>query len=243
MMDIADTAQGSSTAASGSAAAVASPPPTPPAPGPATVRGGLPPVGYTLTLPKLWLRLDLAAGPAAAVEAYWSRALAGLPAEEAAGARAVAGGYLEAAVRSACTRSGRDLYLPDPERLDGPANASCVLVSEVPMGRAAHVKPAPVVRRVLEEVPGSVAVTVHRAPGVRIESLCDPDRGTVPGTVSGTAADGAALRRIEYVLAVPGDPAGRWLSLALFAPRRGRAALVDSFDEAALSLRWTEADR
>jgi hypothetical protein len=193
----------------------------------------VPPVGYSLTLPRFWLLLDLSAGPDAAAEAYWARALAGHSAQERACARAVAGDRLETMVKSACTRSGRALYLPDPGRKDGSANASCVLVSEVPMGRAANIAAEPVVRRVLADVPGSRSVKVQGAPGVRIDALCDPVRGAT-----------TALRRIEFVLAVPGDSAGRWLSLALFTPRHSRTQdLIGSFDEAVRSLRWPGGDR
>jgi hypothetical protein len=205
-----------------------------------------PPVDYRLTLPRLWLRLDLDAGPQAAAAAYWARALAGYSPPDQATARALAGDRLESAVTSACARSGRALYLPDPARQDGAANASCVLVSEVPMGRAANIAVKAVVRRVLAEVPGSRAVTVQRAPGVRIDALYDPGPGArarsgIPGVVGGAAE---VLRRIEFVLAVPRDPAGRWLSLALFTPRHGRAQdLIGSFDEAVRELSWSGGER
>lgn len=199
--------------------------------------------GYTVVIPPGWCRIPLRHGTNAAIKKILDRSFRHLPRDRVAPYRMEIERRLKALVAQSRSNGGLDLYLPVEPAQDGPVPASFV-VSEaryLPPAQdgqegedGEEIDPAPVLAYLASESAGARIVEADGAPGLRTEQIVRP----------GPEAEFQyASRRVEYTLAVPGNP-GRWLVAAFSTPGSadpdGQLArlLTELFDAIMLTFRW-----
>jgi hypothetical protein len=188
-----------------------------------------PPIRYSLALdPAAWHRIRLDGHAEADVRVLLDQAFAGVPESEAAAAREQLAERFAAQIAAARARNGLDLYLPaDPAHRH--AGAVAVLAAQVVIPTSVPLDPAVLVAKVADGNPAARTGVIAGSAAVRIDNAGALD------------ADGGepAARRVEYIVAVPNDPEGRWLSVALTAlPDAGTDVLVAEFDQVIATVQW-----
>jgi hypothetical protein len=193
--------------------------------------------GYTVVIPPGWCRIPLRHGTNAAIKKILDKSFRHLPRDRVAPYRREIERRLKALVAQSRSNAGLDLYFPVDPTQDGPVPAS-FLVSEARYSPAAEtgeeIDPAQVLAYLASESEGARIIEADGAPGLRTERIAPP----------GPEAElQYATRRVEYTLAVPGNP-GRWLVAAFSTPGAadpdGRLALLltELFDAIMLTFRW-----
>lgn len=193
--------------------------------------------GYTVVIPPGWCRIPLRHGTNAAIKKILDRSFRHLPRDRVAPYRMEIERRLKALVAQSRSNAGLDLYFPVEPAQDGPVPAS-FLVSEArysaPAEDGEEIDPAQVLAYLASESAGPRIIEADGAPGLRTEQIVRP----------GPEAEFQyASRRVEYTLAVPGNP-GRWLVAAFSTPGSadpdGQLArlLTELFDAIMLTFRW-----
>lgn len=196
--------------------------------------------GYTVVIPPGWCRIPLRQGTNAAIKKILDRSFRHLPRDRVAPYRMEIERRLKILVAQSRSNAGLDLYFPVDPAQDGPVPAS-FLVSEARYSPPAEdgedggeIDPAQVLAYLASESAGARIVEADGAPGLRTEQIVRP----------GPEAEFQyATRRVEYTLAVPGNP-GRWLVAAFSTPGSadpdGQLArlLTELFDAIMLTFRW-----
>jgi hypothetical protein len=193
--------------------------------------------GYTVVIPPGWCRIPLRQGTNAAIKKILDRSFRHLPRDRVAPYRREIERRLMALVAQSRSNAGLDLYFPVEPAQDGPVPAS-FLVSEArysaPAEDGEEIDPAQVLAYLASESAGARIIEADGAPGLRTEQIVHP----------GPEAEFQyATRRVEYTLAVPGNP-GRWLVAAFSTPGSadpdGKLArlLTELFDAIMLTFRW-----
>jgi hypothetical protein len=193
--------------------------------------------GYTVVIPPGWCRIPLRHGTNAAIKKILDRSFRHLPRDRVAPYRMEIERRLKALVAQSRSNAGLDLYFPVEPAQDGPVPAS-FLVSEArysaPAEDGEEIDPAQVLAYLASESAGARIIEADGAPGLRTEQIVRP----------GPEAEFQyASRRVEYTLAVPGNP-GRWLVAAFSTPGSadpdGQLArlLTELFDAIMLTFRW-----
>jgi hypothetical protein len=191
-------------------------------------------------IPPGWCRIPLRQGTNAAIKKILDRSFRHLPRDRVAPYRMAIERRLKALVAQSRSNAGLDLYFPVDAAQDGPVPAS-FLVSEARYSPAAEdgedaeeIDPVQVLAYLASESAGARIIEADGAPGLRTEQIVRP----------GPAAEFQyASRRVEYTLAVPGNP-GRWLVAAFSTPGSadpdGKLALLltELFDAIMLTFRW-----
>jgi hypothetical protein len=214
---------------------------------PETVSGaatGVPPpaevpvTGYTIVLPGGWRRLPVRAGTDKAIkdilDEAFRRVPKGLPRDKVMPYRREFERRLSDMVRKARQKGGVDLYLP-VQHVHGMAVPASFVVSQGSLGSAKYAEPAEIIACLGAEGENATQVTVDGAVGVRTERIAAPDPAQEITVGS---------RRVDYVLAMPGDP-DSWLVVAFSTPGDGDPAgefagiLVELFDAMMSTFRWT----
>jgi len=200
--------------------------------------------GYSLVLPPGWVQIPLDEDAAPTVRRLLDRAFADVPPDvppdTVASLRRRLEGRLTATLVAARRTGGTGLYLPT-ERMGGVLVPASFVVGEVePRIGDGHGDPGELVPRVLTGMlaadEGARAVEVDGAPAVRTES-------TAAAEPDGEAVLPAASRRVDYVVAVPGQP-GRWLSVSCTVLEAAddehdlAGLLVELFDAVMTTFRW-----
>ena len=199
--------------------------------------------GYTVVIPPGWCRIPLRHGTNAAIKKILDRSFRHLPRDRVAPYRMEIERRLKALVAQSRSNAGLDLYFPVEPAQDGPVPAS-FLVSEARYAAPAQdgeggeeIDPAQVLAYLASESAGGRIIEADGAPGLRTEQIVRP----------GPEAEFQyAARRVEYTLAVPGNP-GRWLVAAFSTPGSadpdGQLArlLTELFDAIMLTFRWLPA--
>lgn len=188
-----------------------------------------PPVRYSLALdPAAWHRIRLDDHAEADVKVLLDQAFAGVPESEAAAARQQLAERFTTQIAAARARNGLDLYLPaDP--VHRRAGAVAILAAQVVIPTSVPLDPAELVAKVAAGNPAARTGVIAGSAAVRIDNAgaLDADGGEPPA------------RRVEYIVAVPNDPDGRWLSVALTTlADAGADPLVAEFDEVVGTVRW-----
>ena len=203
----------------------------------ASPRGRLPAAGYTVVIPPGWSRIPLRQGTNAAIKKILDESFRHLPRDRVAPYRLEIERRLKALAAQSRSNAGLDLYLPVDPAQDGPVPAS-FLVSEAryspPAEASEEIDPVQVLAYLASESAGARIIEADGAPGLRTEQIVRP----------GPEAEiQYASRRVEYTLAVPGNP-GRWLVVAFSTPGSadpdGQLArlLTELFDAIMLTFRW-----
>jgi hypothetical protein len=192
------------------------------------------PVRYRIALdPMVWSRVRLDGHAEADLGVLLDAAFAGVPEDEAAPARQQLASRFATQIAAARGRNGLDMYIPaDPAHRH--TGAYVVMTAEVSIPTTTPLNPVELVTKVAAGNPAARTGVIGGSPAVRIDNaaVLDAD-GEEPTT-----------RRVEYVVAVPHDPRGRWLSLALTAaggPDADAAEVervVGGFDQAVAGLEW-----
>lgn len=215
-------------------------PPSPPSPGAEssiadTSGGGAPPVGYSLILPPGWKKIPLRRkrrreeAVREIVEGACRQLPSSFPRDSKTRYRLEVERRLQTGIKNARKSGGIDFYLPVAPSGDTPIAASFV-VGEV------HMEGDPV--KLLASMAardGHEPTEVADAPGTRHETVreADADEDTE-----------LASRRVDYVVAVPGDP-GRWLTVSFSTMGAGDPsdelahATVSLFDAIMTTFRWS----
>ncbi len=194
--------------------------------------------GYSLVLPPGWARIPLRHGTDEVIREILDRSFHGLPRDRFGPLRAELEKRLGFQVRAAREAGGLDLYLP-VERAHDVTVAASFLVSEVSFDRAGVAAPADVAAALVAADPSAAVVPLDGVAAVRT------DRRAAGSPAAGPAGEELpASRRVEYTVAVPGDPQ-RWLTVAFstVAPDSGPdgdlAQLpVALFDALMTTFRW-----
>ena len=193
--------------------------------------------GYTVVIPPGWCRIPLRQGTNAAIKKILDKSFRHLPRDRVAPYRIEIERRLKALVAQSRSNAGLDLYFPVDPAQDGPVPASFI-VSEAryspPAEATEEIDPAQVLAYLASESAGARIIEADGAPGLRTERIVGP----------GPEAEFQyATRRVEYTLAVPGNP-GRWLVAAFSTPGSadpdGQLArlLTELFDAIMLTFRW-----
>jgi hypothetical protein len=200
--------------------------------------------GYSVVLPPGWVQipLDETAGPAVRrlLDRAFSEVPPGVPPDTVASLRRRLEGHLTATVADARRTGGTELYVPT-ERLGGVLVPASFVVADVrPETDGAPDDEVELVGRVVARLvaadDSARVVEMDGAPAVRMESrsASDPDR---------SLGVRAASRRVEYLLAVPGE-AGRWLAVSATVLEAEdddedlAGLLVELFDAVMTTFRW-----
>jgi hypothetical protein len=193
--------------------------------------------GYTVVIPPGWCRIPLRQGTNAAIKKILDKSFRHLPRDRVAPYRLEIERRLKALVAQSRSNAGLDLYFPVDPAQDGPVPASFI-VSEAryspPAEAGEEIDPGQVLAYLASESAGARIIEADGAPGLRTEQIVGP----------GPEAEFQyATRRVEYTLAVPGNP-GRWLVAAFSTPGSadpdGQLArlLTELFDAIMLTFRW-----
>jgi hypothetical protein len=206
-----------------------------------TSAGTVPPVtGYGILLPPGWRGIPIRSGTAAAIRALLDEVFARLGPGQSRDAlvrpRIELARRLTAMADTAREHGGVDMYLP-VEYVHGTAVPASFVVS-LETGRTSEQgDPPEVIAALLAADPGSRPVTVDGALGVRTERVAGPDPSQDVNVAS---------RRVDYALAVPGQP-GQWLMSVFSTPGDGdpdgefAKVLVELFDAMMSTFRWSLA--
>jgi hypothetical protein len=200
--------------------------------------------GYSLVLPPGWVQIPLDEDAAPTVRRLLDRAFTDVPADvppdTIASFRRRLEGRLTATLAGARRTGGTELYLPT-ERMGGVLIPASFVVGEVEPGIGEEggdrreLVPRLLTRLVAAD-DDARAVELDGAPGVRTESTAPPD-------LDSEAVVRAAARRVDYVVAVPGQP-GRWLSVSCTVLEAAddehdlAGLLVELFDAVVTTFRW-----
>lgn len=189
--------------------------------------------GYALVLPPGWRRIPVRSGSEQVIAGIVDAAFAEFSRDVVATRRRGLREGLRAQVERARRTGGLDLYIPVAP-MHGHVVPASFLVAETDRGGT---ETEAVLAILGAENPGARVLAVDGAPAVRFErevtAPLDPDE---PESL-------ATSRRVEYSIAVPGDP-GRWLTvgysvLMTAAPNvEITALLVDLFDAVMSTFRW-----
>jgi len=189
--------------------------------------------GYALVLPPGWRRIPVRSDSAPAIDRIVDEAFAAFSRDAAATRRRGLREALQAQVDRARRAGGLDLYIPVTP-MHGHVIPASFLVAETHRGGT---ETEAVLAILAAENPGASVLTVDGAPAVRFErEVTAPLDADEPESL-------ATSRRVEYSIAVPGDP-GRWVTvgysvLATVAPDAEiTALLVDLFDAVMSTFRW-----
>jgi hypothetical protein len=196
--------------------------------------------GYSLVLPRGWVRVPLREGTGEALEEKVFRGVekvpAGVPRDEGMAYRLYVRRRVEKLVVAARRAGGLDLYVPVGVRPGGSIAASFVVGEVAARGSA---PPEAVVARLAGEageVRGVADTVAARWEYVRGPSPEDAEADT-------------ASRHVDYVLPVPGDEGGRWLAVSFSTAGDGdpgsafTRALADLFDAVMTTFQWSHAGR
>ena len=200
--------------------------------------------GYSLVLPPGWVQIPLDEGSVPAVRKLLDRAFthvpADIPPDTVAILRRRLEGRLTATVAEARRTGGTELYVPT-ERMGGVLVPASFVVADVrPETEDDPVDEQDLVGRVLARLvaadDSARVIEIDGAPVVRTESrsASDPER---------SLGVRAASRRVEYLLAVPGE-AGRWLAVSATILEAEdddedlAGLLVELFDAVMTTFRW-----
>jgi hypothetical protein len=208
------------------------------APGTAAVPSGPQPQvsGYTLVLPPGWHHIPLRQGTdeaiKKAVDAAARSAPKNMPRDKLTGYRLEQTRRLAKLAKDARRKHGTDLYVPMGLVRGIPVPAS-FLVSQVSLGSVEEIPPEVMISG-LAAGGDSRKVTVAGAPAARTERTEGPDESREIEYAS---------RRVDYVVAVPGDP-DRYLAVAFSTFGGGNPddelarLLVELFDAMMTTWRW-----
>jgi hypothetical protein len=193
--------------------------------------------GYTLVLPPGWhhipLRQDTDEAIKTAVDAAARYAPPDMPRDKLTGYRLEQIRRLAKLAREARRKHGTDLYVP-MGLVHGIPVPGSFLVSEVSLGSVEEIPPEVMIAGLAGDG-DSRKITVAGAPAARTEHTEGP--GNPPEVEY-------ASRRVDYVIAVPGDP-DRYLAVAFSTFGGGNPddelarMLVELFDAMLTTLRWT----
>ncbi|MFE0791317.1 hypothetical protein [Streptomyces mutabilis] len=213
----------------------------------AAAQGSPPARGYRLLLPSQWAQIPLRRGTDEAVERILQEAYARLPAEAPADKigpykRELARRFRKA-VAGAQERNGLDLYLPVKPVGDEEFNlgASILVTETVLPTRDPRASRAPSTDIAVQLLAGEDTENFDLSSG-EVDGALAVRREHVAAAVPERGA-AAASRRVEYIIAVPGDP-DRWFVAAFSTvgggdPRDELAdVLVEWFDAVMATFRW-----
>ncbi|MGH3874368.1 MAG: hypothetical protein ACRDSR_23185 [Pseudonocardiaceae bacterium] len=185
------------------------------------------PTGYTVVLPPGWSRIPLRRGTEQTITRILDRSFAGLARDRVATLRHELRGRLRELAERAREHGGLDLYVPT-ERMHGVTAAASFVVAEMSLDSAQQGDPARLAAQLLADDAHTTAVDVAATVATRAEYL-----------VAADAERGDGSRRVDYVLAVPGD-LGRWVVVSFSTLGSGDLAqlLVELFDAVMTTFRW-----
>lgn len=202
-------------------------------------QGAAPPAatGYTLVLPPGWYHVPVRHGTEKAIKQAAGQVVAeyarSQPRDKLTSYRIELERRLRSAADDARRKAATDLYVPLGLVRGIPVPAS-FLVSELYLGSVEDIDPALVISHLAASDGDARPVTVAGALGIRTERAAGPDPSKQAGYPS---------RRVDYVLAVPGDPE-RYLAVAFSTLGGGdpddsyAALLVELFDAIMSTWRW-----
>lgn len=193
--------------------------------------------GYTVVLPPGWHHIPLRHGTDEAVKKAVDAAARGapknLPREKLTGYRVDQTRRLTKLANDARRKHGTDMYVPMGLVRGIPVPAS-FLVSELSLGSVEEIPPEVMISGLAGDG-DSRKVTIAGAPASRSERTEGPDP---------SREIEYATRRVDYVVAVPGDP-DRYLAVAFTTFGGGNPdddfahQLVELFDAMMSTWRWT----
>lgn len=192
------------------------------------------PLTYRLPLGEEWRRIRLDENADDDVKALLDVSFSGIPDEAGETVRTALAQRFGMQVAAARAKSGLDLYLPaDPVHAaaSGAGAAAAILVAQVVIPAAVAPDPVDVVARVAAANPAARTGIIAGTPTVRI------DHGAAVTPDGDDESESPRTRHVEYVMAVPNDPAHRWLSIALTG-QGGSDEDVAEFDRAVAELEF-----
>lgn len=196
--------------------------------------------GYTIVLPPGWHHIPVRRGADEAIKKAVGAAVRSapknVPRDKLTSYRIEQTRRLAGLAADARRKSGTDLYVPMGLVRGMPVPASFV-VSELSLGSVEEIDPGLVIAGLASGGADSRTVTVAGAAGARTERTAGPDPAKQVEYAS---------RRVDYVLAVPGDP-DRYLAVAFSTFGGGNPddmlakLLVELFDAMMATWRWNWA--